>query len=745
MKEFINRISRNQIDPYHSTFSMSAKGDMVIQYQSLFGGLMTWEKKRERTSVTGSTDYMRENYTRIRLNEGERKYTMQNGQPVRLFLNGLIAFSLFNASVLVITEGEKKAFVGCMNGVATVGISGIWNWGHNNKDAAQQKDPVLLPDFDELFSKMQNLKKVVLLFDADCKEGSSTRKKSFASSVVGFQKAIKKYDYDVLFGHIKEELPKGLDDLLFELDEYSESIANDLIDTNLKSKYFDFIRLPAKDSVIFSYFNNSKKNEYLVKKAFYGGQLEEAELCAILLREEWLYNATLDSWMQYKSGKWHCNEPKQSVVTPIVGNKLKEIYRESESLLGAEAKAFNAKMIKLSGATYLNGIVKLIQAINRTSEHQMDTSHTVLNCLNGELNLLTGELTAHNPESLLSKQCKAVYKENADSPNKWLRFLDMICSGDRQMVEFFQTWCGLCLSGLTDWQAFVYAYGSGGNGKSTISRLMLELLADYAITVDVDIIMGNVSKNSDEYKVAKTKGARLVVGTEIAKGYPMNESRIKGLTGGDEITARPIYGHPITFSPTAKYFFFGNHKLVVKGQDDGIWRRIYMTMFDNVIPEAERVALSEVLKGFESEYSGILNWCLEGFQRFIASGRKIDKPLKIKAATDDYKRDSDILADFIDEELAPIPDVNKGVYLKDVYSLYVDFCKTRQEDSSFKSVRSFKPALIERGMKVEQGGGKNANRLMGYAFTAQLPERMDDAPVIPIRDYEHNKQTEPPF
>jgi hypothetical protein len=60
MKEFINRISRNQIDPYHSTFSMSAKGDMVIQYQSLFGGLMTWEKKRERTSVTGSTDYMRE-------------------------------------------------------------------------------------------------------------------------------------------------------------------------------------------------------------------------------------------------------------------------------------------------------------------------------------------------------------------------------------------------------------------------------------------------------------------------------------------------------------------------------------------------------------------------------------------------------------------------------------------------------------------------------------------------------------
>jgi phage/plasmid-associated DNA primase len=139
-----------------------------------------------------------------------------------------------------------------------------------------------------------------------------------------------------------------------------------------------------------------------------------------------------------------------------------------------------------------------------------------------------------------------------------------------------------------------------------------------------------------------------------------------------------------------------------------------------------------------------LNWCLEGFQRFISSGRKIDKPLKIKAATDDYKRDSDILADFIDEELAPIPDTSKGVALKDVYGAYIDFCKTRQEDTFFKSVRSFKSAFTERGIKVAQGGNRNVNIVKGYGFASQLPERMDDAPVIPIKDYEH-KQTEPPF
>lgn len=731
---------KNAISETHKTFETNPEGDLVITYQDLNGGLLRWKKERAQTSAIGASDTITRTYTRKRLlnTNGGAKYLSEKGQPARLFVNGLHAFNLWESELLVITEGEKKAFVGCANGVPTIGASGIHNAVNAKKDSAGNKAPEFISDLPEIFSKMPNLGAVILLFDGDCREGSQSRRGSFASAVLNFAEAAIPYEYNFTFSHIKEELPKGLDDLLIDRSEDWDKIANDLHDQNLKSSFFSFIRLEGiKPKLINNYFSGAlsedEKNPELwqyTERAFYGGQLEEAELLNKLFASRWKFNATLNRWMRYESGKWNADDKSEKSLAVEVGRKLKTIYNKFKALLindidpkeaDKKEKAFNSRMVKISGSGYLVGLCKLMES-NAVNENDMNRDPYVLNCKNGELNLKTGELTPHNPGSNLSRQCLAFYDPRAEPAHEFKKFISYILEDDEQMITFFQTWAGICLSGVTDWQAFIYAYGGGSNGKSTIAKVLLSLLGDYASMIDIEVIMGT-GKSTDDYKIAMTKGSRLVVGSEISKGYAMNEAKIKSITGGDTITARPIFGKPIEFEPTAKYFFYGNHKLTVKGQDEGIWRRIYMTEF--MRPIKNKKAMTEVMRIFEKEFSGILNWCFEGFQRFYNAGNTIDKPQVIARATEQYKRESDMLADFIEEELSETPSDSHFLYLDDIFRKYASFCEGRKEDKGFRSARMFKQALSERGFKFEILGAKRKNGISGYTFTDTLPEPIE--------------------
>ena len=77
-----------------------------------------------------------------------------------------------------------------------------------------------------------------------------------------------------------------------------------------------------------------------------------------------------------------------------------------------------------------------------------------------------------------------------------------------------------------------------------------------------------------------------------------------------------------------------NHKPVVRGTDEGIWRRIHLVPFTVVIPERD------VEKDFRKrrlipELAGILNWALEGLSVYRKEG--LNPPAVVRAATDDYR------------------------------------------------------------------------------------------------------------
>ena len=94
-------------------------------------------------------------------------------------------------------------------------------------------------------------------------------------------------------------------------------------------------------------------------------------------------------------------------------------------------------------------------------------------------------------------------------------------------------------------------------------------------------------------------GKRMVVGDELSRDRELNESFLKKLTGGYEIKARQPREKFINFSPTHTLWMFGNHKPMVKGTDEGIWRRIKLITFEYKITDEEVKDQSVIFKEFE--------------------------------------------------------------------------------------------------------------------------------------------------
>ena len=103
-----------------------------------------------------------------------------------------------------------------------------------------------------------------------------------------------------------------------------------------------------------------------------------------------------------------------------------------------------------------------------------------------------------------------------------------------------------------------------------------------------DVFLLKNRAHSDQYQLSRLKGARMVFTDEIPSGKTLNESQVKSLTGGDSINARNPHEKPFSFEPTHTLWCFGNHKLNIRGNDTGIWRRVHLIPFTHTFAEEHR-------------------------------------------------------------------------------------------------------------------------------------------------------------
>ena len=191
--------------------------------------------------------------------------------------------------------------------------------------------------------------------------------------------------------------------------------------------------------------------------------------------------------------------------------------------------------------------------------------------------------------------------------------------------------------------------------------------------------------------VARLKGSRLVTASEAETNQKLAEGLIKQMTGQDTISARFLHKEWFDFSPTHKIYLATNHKPVINGTDDAIWRRIKLVPFEVTIPEQERD--KKLLSKLENELSGILSWAVQGCLDWVQNG--LGDPDEVKAATKEYKCEMDIIAQFIND--CCLVNESSMATSKELYRAYEAWCEEAGDDAQPQRADVIK--LKEKGFK----------------------------------------------
>lgn len=278
-----------------------------------------------------------------------------------------------------------------------------------------------------------------------------------------------------------------------------------------------------------------------------------------------------------------------------------------------------------------------------------DTDPWLFNVENGTINLRTGKFYRHRRDDLLMKMSPVEYDPSARA-YRWEQFLMEIMDGDTELVEFLQRAVGYAMTGDTREQCLFFCYGRGSNGKSTLFELLRDLFGDYAQQSDFSTFLsragGGDSPRSD---LARMRGARLVTAGEADHDKGFDGKILKQLTGNDTIMARHLYENFFEFKPQHKLFLMANHKPIVREQTTAFWRRMRLIPFTVEFKKVDK----KLPRKLQRELPGILNWAIEGCQRWLSEG--LNEPEAVRAATADYRDENDTLGEFFLQACKPDP------------------------------------------------------------------------------------------
>ena len=280
-----------------------------------------------------------------------------------------------------------------------------------------------------------------------------------------------------------------------------------------------------------------------------------------------------------------------------------------------------------------------------------DGDRMLLGTPGGTVDLRTGQLRDALRTDNITKLTACAPAPQGEQPERWLRFLNDVFSGDQEVISFMQRAAGYALTGQTTEHKLLFLYGTGRNGKSVFLNTLFDLWGDYARRAAAETFLNSaVEKHSTG--LAGLQGARLVAGSELPVGKTWDESVIKDLTGGDRMTARFMRGDFFDFNPQLTLMIAGNNQPSFRGVDEAIRARVVLVPFTVTIPAEKRDP--DLADKLRAEGLKILRWAIDGAVEWQKRG--LDVPASVAAASTEYMDDEDTLGQFLSDETVSTPD-----------------------------------------------------------------------------------------
>ncbi|MBN1662872.1 MAG: DNA primase [Deltaproteobacteria bacterium] len=417
-----------------------------------------------------------------------------------------------------------------------------------------------------------------------------------------------------------------------------------------------------------------------IDQCLFANELGDGMLFAKIFRDKFIYCKNSQSWYSWAGHYWRRDVMGLALagVEQVVDKYLsyyKTVSAQRVNLLAAGEEAKSGKVSALKDkADALLARARQLRGVRRRS-NCLDWAHTcqeaiaitgdefdnhplLFPCANGVIDLETGRLNPGRPSDYLSLASPIEF-QGIDTPAPiWECALMEIFAGNEKLVAYVQRLFGYAMTGLVKEKVFVVLFGpTGWNGRSLIVETISYAMGDLAGSIPAEMLLAQryaKSASAPSPDIISLKGVRLAFASEIDEDQKFSTAKIKWLTGKDELNGRSPHDRFSTrFCPTHKLFLMTNTQPEAAAHDKAFWERLHLIVFTisfvnrDPLESHERRAILDLDAQLREEAPGILAWMVRGCLFYQRDG--LNPPMEIIKAREDYRRNEDVLADFIDE------------------------------------------------------------------------------------------------
>lgn len=460
----------------------------------------------------------------------------------------------------------------------------------------------------------------------------------------------------------------------------------------------------------------------------------DGALYAALHRGRFVFNKSSGEWLAWAGHHWRRDVMGEHLAAvedvaeryleelgpldELIGEATRDGKKEYAKELEATRRTIERRASRLRSESGRQNAVKFAntsrEALAIVGE-ELDANPWLLACANGVIDLQTGKMRPGRQKDYLLKAVPVAW-DGLDAPAPvWERTLLEIFDGDAELVAYLQRLFGYGVTGLSTEHVLPVLHGKGRNGKSLIVETIHAVLGDLAGPIQSEMLLDqgrSKSSSGPSPDIMSLRGLRLAFASETDEHRKFSPSRCKWLSGSDTLVGRyPHDKYESKFRPTHMLVLLTNHRPHAPADDFAFWERVHLVPFplsfvDREPEEADERRMDKSLPAqLRAEASGVLAWLVRGCLAWQSEGLR--PPPAVLEATGAYKREEDLLADFLEEVCLADPGVVPAGEELSAALLYEAFRTWFETNVSKKHVwtqKVFGLAMAKRFAKRKRNG-----------------------------------------
>lgn len=416
---------------------------------------------------------------------------------------------------------------------------------------------------------------------------------------------------------------------------------------------------------------------------------------------EWLgsvlrYVKDKGQWLVYDNarGLWHYETDDMS-LRAILTDLFQAVYDEAQAHKDAIFMLYAGTMFQSARVNALAQRIKagvqfaepsadalLEHTYNMRYFDTVDGSRAMIDMSKDQFNMRKVKFAETQALMLQHKAPIPIAVDDAE-PTLWLQLIDEYMMHDPHRVAYFKKVLAYMMSPYNYNQVLLYFIGSGRNGKSTIIKVLQDILGPYAIRMNAELLNAAPSPSfKKDDALAATEGRSLYIFNEIDERMVASTQNIKDLTEGgrDEFgnkvmtVVRPAYSRNYEINISGTPLIIANSLLNMGDWANlaPIFKRLVLVPFDYVIQKED----PSILTRLAAEYPKIQAWLyLNYFEHKGVNLKTVPKPQAFHDLFVQYYEDSDIIKMFWKDCVEETGNANDSLLRGNIYRMYSEYCK----------------------------------------------------------------------